>query len=173
MARKAKGKVPPPATAQKPKAGGMSKMDAVREAVAKLGADARPIQIRDYAKQHLGIEMSADHASACKGKIIRQTPSKPAAKAAPQPLPAVAGASTVSATPPAPAAATPAVRTSPAKRKRKRRTRAVAKASAKIADNGRTKAESGIALNDILAVKDLVGRVGAGHLKSLIDAFSV
>jgi hypothetical protein len=64
------------ATASKGKPAVMTKMDAVRKAMAKLGRDARPVNIRDYVKSQFGIVMSADHASTCKGEILRRAAAK-------------------------------------------------------------------------------------------------
>jgi len=55
----------------KPGANGSSKMDMVRKALAKYGKDAKPTQIQDYVKKEFGVEMTADHVSNYKGKILR------------------------------------------------------------------------------------------------------
>jgi 2-oxoglutarate dehydrogenase E1 component len=160
-------------------------MEAVRQAMAKLGRDARPVQLRDYAKEHFGIVITADHASACKGKILRQGPAKAkptTAKAATPAKPLAAPPVAVKTPPPAkPAIASPvAAKTPPAKpapakpapAAARSKPAPVAKAPARVLSNGTVKTEAGISLKDILAVKELVGRVGASHLKTLIDAFS-
>jgi hypothetical protein len=79
---------------------GLSKMEAVRLAIGKLGKDAKPIRIQQYVKDEYKIEMSADHVSNYKGKILRsrgkkgrkakkaQAKSAPAPEAAALPSPA-------------------------------------------------------------------------------------
>jgi hypothetical protein len=110
--------------------------------------------------------MTADHVSTCRGDILRQRAAKAkfaGAKSAAKPSAetSVAGKASgakATSTKPAPAAA---------------QTKLLpASASAHGVANGSAKAESGISLTDILAVKDLVGRVGVSHLKTLIDAFA-
>ncbi len=119
--------------ASKGKTAGLTKMDAVRQALIKLGRDAGPTKIRDYVKAQFGIEMSVDHVSNCKSEIQRRAGKKQQASVA---------------------------KASPAK------------AMASPGGNATSKNATEISVHDVLAVKDLVGRVGAGHLKTLIDAFS-
>ena len=115
----------------------MSKMEAVRQAISKLGADAGRTQIQSFVKEKFGIEMSADHISNYKGEILKKAAggAKPATK---KPLAPTRGASIVAATKPA-------------------------------GSTSNAKAAAGIGLQDIQAVKDLVGRVGPEHLKGLVD----
>jgi hypothetical protein len=79
------------------KAGDISKMDAIRQALAKLGQDAKPLKIQDFVKQQFGIEMTTDRISNCKSEILKEkqktkpaTMKSPAAAtkspAAPKPL---------------------------------------------------------------------------------------
>jgi hypothetical protein len=49
----------------------ISKMEAVRRALAEMGKDAKPLQMKDYIKSHLGVEMSADHISTYKSSLLR------------------------------------------------------------------------------------------------------
>jgi hypothetical protein len=105
-------------------AAGITKVEAVRRALAELGADATPTQIQGWIRDQLGIDMNTDHISTTKSDLRR--------KAAGKGKPAVQQAS---------------------------------KAAADGAGNGK----GGISLNDIAAVKDLVGRVGADQLRALID----
>jgi hypothetical protein len=116
----------------------ISKMEAVRQAMAKLGWEAGRAQILQYVKATLGIDMNIDHISTCRAEILRRRKlKKKDAKVTAKPaLPAVSKPASV----PAP----------------------------KI---GGSKLEAGIKMQDILAVKGLVERVGASHLKTLIDAF--
>jgi hypothetical protein len=61
----------PPGTA-KGKPNGMTKMEAVRRALSDLGKDAMPTQLQGHIREKYGIEMSIDHISVCKGKILRK-----------------------------------------------------------------------------------------------------
>src|SRR5262249_27155236 len=99
----------------------LTKMEAVRQAVARLGWDAKPRQIQKHIRRLFGVAMTADHISTCKGGLARK-----------------AGRTK---TRPAPVAAAAARQTA-------------AKAAAK--DGG------GVPLNDVLAAKELVGRLGGG-----------
>jgi hypothetical protein len=121
----------------------LTKIDGVRQALGELGKDAGPTAIQAYLKERLGIDITKDHASTAKGAVLRQD----AAKAA-KPLAKLAAAK-----PPAkPAAAKPAAK--PPMQP------AAVSASAK---------GGGILLKDIETVKDLLGRVGPGELRKLID----
>jgi hypothetical protein len=122
----------------------LTKMDAVKQAQAKLGKDAKPLAIQKYVKDELGIDISTAVVSAYKKEIAKkakkgQAGAKPKgrAKAAP-----VASAAARETAPKPPAATKPA------------------------AESG------GVPLKDILAVKELVERLGAGPLHTLIDAFA-
>jgi len=143
----------------------MTKMGAVRQALAKLGKDARPIEIRDFVKSTFGIEMSADHASTCKGEILRQQGVK--AKAAPS---KAATAKPATAVVKAPASVPAKAAKPPAKPIVAKKPAAVTKVVSAMG-NG-TGIEAGISLQDILAVKELVKRVGDSPLKKLIEAFA-
>jgi len=58
--------------------GKITKIEAVRRALAELGPDATPAVIQGFVKDRFGIEMTKDHASVSKGQLRRQ-----AAKAKP------------------------------------------------------------------------------------------
>ncbi|MCE9532778.1 MAG: hypothetical protein K8T89_16905 [Planctomycetes bacterium] len=116
----------------------VSKMEAVRQAIATLGADAMPVDIQSFVKKNMGHDMSTAHVSNYKTEILR----KQGAKKAPK----------VSAT-------KSAVKKPAAK---------PADAPAPVAAAPRVKAEA-VSIQDIQAVKGLVGRVGEQNLKSLID----
>src|SRR5262245_61324860 len=58
--------------AAKGKPNGMTKMEAVRRALADLGKGAKPTQRQGHIREKYGIEMSTDHISVCKGKIVRK-----------------------------------------------------------------------------------------------------
>jgi len=108
--------------------------------LAKLGNDAKPVQIQNWVKAAFSVKMTADHVSNYKGKILRgetgtRKPSgqkkaskvkKPAARKAASPRPVTA--------------------TSPGR------------------EGGK-----GITLQDVHTTRDLVGRVGANQLRSLLD----
>jgi hypothetical protein len=126
-----------PSGASKGKGNGLSKKDAVRQALQKLGKNAKPAQLRPYIKATFGLDMTPEHITTAKGEILRgkgkspgkrkQAPAKPAVSAAP--------ASTTSGK----------------------------------AQPGNGNAGGGIRLQDVAAVKDLVGRVGPDSLRTLID----
>jgi hypothetical protein len=146
----------------------VTKMDAVRKAMARLGWDTGRAQIRDYVKAHFGIEMTADHVSTCRADILRKKSAKPKASVAKTPptKPTATTSSVVKAaiakpTPTQPAPAPAQTKPIPAP----------AKVPGQVAKNGTLKVQGGITLQDILAVKELVGRVGSNDLKTLIDAF--
>jgi hypothetical protein len=118
----------------------LTKVEAVRRALAHFGKGGKPAQMQGWIKQQFNIEMSTDHISTAKGEILRKKGGK--AKK-PAPLKGPKGLAPVQ-----PAAAS----TSPPK-----------------STGGKA---GGIPLEDILAVKELVGRLGARPLHTLIDAFS-
>jgi hypothetical protein len=166
MAEKASGNVATGATV-KGKPAGITKMDAVRKAMTKLGWEAGRAPIREYVKSHFGVDMTADHVSTCRGDILRQRAAK--AKSAGAKSAALTSAVTSAAGKGSVAKASTSEPTPAATQTKP------SPATPRVSEgvgNGSAKAESGISLTDILAVKDLVGRVGVSHLKSLIDAFA-
>jgi hypothetical protein len=68
------------------KAGGLTKIDAVKRALSELGRDAKPLAIKDHVKSRFGIDISADVASNYKKQLKKAKPGrkpagrKPAAK---------------------------------------------------------------------------------------------
>jgi hypothetical protein len=56
--------------------GGMTKVEAVRQALAELGPDAKPTQIQGHVKDKFGIEMSRDHVSVTKRQILKKAAGK-------------------------------------------------------------------------------------------------
>jgi hypothetical protein len=67
----------------------VTKQEAVRRALAELGNDSRPAQMKVWIKQRLGIDMTADHVSTAKGDILRKAgvkgkPKKPGPRKAAQ-----------------------------------------------------------------------------------------
>jgi hypothetical protein len=62
----------PPAKTNGKAGAGMTKMEAVRRALAELGRDAKPLQIQAFVKQRFGIDMTNDHATTAKGVVLKQ-----------------------------------------------------------------------------------------------------
>ena len=108
---------------------GITKMEAVRRALAELGRDAKPTQIQGWVKDTYGIEMGTDHISTAKGQILR-------------------------------------------KPRGKRKSATVTQPSAARNEEPQVQSGTGISLDDIEAVKGLVGRVGADSLKKLVDVLA-
>jgi hypothetical protein len=124
---------------------GMTKMDGVRKALAELGRDAPPLKIREYLKQRLGIEMTTDHISNYKSEIRKAAARRKHAGHSNAKQPSASKTYTSSQATAQKASASSTATTS----------------------NGRS--SGGISLQDIQAAKELIGRVGAGQLRSLID----
>jgi hypothetical protein len=118
-------------TAPKKVNGGITKIEAVRQALSKLGKDASRPDIQKFVKDTYGLQMTLDHISNCKGELRKKK--KPAKTAVAQ--------------------QSAAAKSEP----KKPPTRPLA---------------HGISLEDIEAVKSLVGRVGANSLKKLIDVMA-
>jgi hypothetical protein len=157
-------------TAAKAKPAALNKMDAVRQAIAKLGRDAGRGPILEFVKTQFGMEMTPDHVSTCRAEVLRQQAAK--AKSGGAKAPAAKPLAATSSVAKAPVAKpTPAKTTSAAAQAKP--APAVANAPlGKGAGNGSAKMETGISLKDILTVKELVGRVTPSQLKTLIDAFA-
>ena len=135
----------------------LSKKELVRQAIGHLGRDAKPLQLQAHIKTKFGVEMSPNHISASKTEVLRETPggAKSATVTAAKPV----------ATKPAmqkPQAAKSAAKTKPAPK-----VVGAAPAGGPVTGNGNGSA--GISLHDIQAAKELVGRVGAVQLRTLID----
>jgi hypothetical protein len=76
---------------RKTPAEGMTKAEAVRQAVAELGKDAKRTQLRDHIQAEYGIEMSLDHISVEKRKYLKKKAKKrKLAAAKPPALPSAA-----------------------------------------------------------------------------------
>jgi hypothetical protein len=54
----------------------ITKIEAVRKALAHFGKDAKPAQMQPWIKQTFGIDMSTDHISTSKGDILRKKAAK-------------------------------------------------------------------------------------------------
>ena len=134
MTKKANGKAGTPLPQK-----GVTKIEAVRQALAELGSDATRPQIQEFVKDRFGIQMSTDHISNCKSEIRSKSPQASKAKSAAKKLAAPKAAAKQ------PSAKPPAITHTP------RATTA------------------GISLPDIEAVQGLVRRVGADQLRALVD----
>src|SRR5438445_12132039 len=66
-----KGKAKQTTPATQANGAGISKMEAVRRALAELGKEAKPLPMKEYIKTRLGIDMSADHISTYKSSLLR------------------------------------------------------------------------------------------------------
>jgi len=153
VAPKAQGEPVPatPATTEKAKstssnpqitqAPGMTKRDALRQALKALGKNALPLAIQGFLKEHHGLDMTREHISKYKRDVLKQDAGKKAkVKASP-----------VSKIEPKKAAAPkPEAKAAPA--------------SPRKEGNGK-----GIPLEDIEVVKALVSRIGADQFRNLID----
>lgn len=122
--------------------GPSSKIDAVRQAWAALGKDAKAMQIKDEVQQRFGITMTVDHVYNCMSEIRRQNKKKrgPTKNQAKQPVAATASAGT--------------------------------QAQPAAASKQTAAKSSGVEIDDIATAKQLVARIGAGRLKSLIDVLA-
>ena len=125
--------------------GKITKVEAARRAMEALGADATRPDIQGYVKQKFGVTMSLDHISNCKSVLAK--------KAARQ------------------------KRTAKAARKAAARQLMIAAPSSSPAAPARTvgtnaSARATIRLEDVLLTKQLLDRVGAEPLKSLIDGLA-
>jgi hypothetical protein len=132
----------------------ITKLEAVRRALGALGRDARPAQMQPYIRDHFGIEMTAEHISTSKGDILskKKAGKKKAGKGGAARRPAAQDAAARKAEVKEGAAQQVVVQRKPA--------------------SARGGEGAGIPLDDILYVKELVGRFGPGQLHTLIDAFA-
>jgi hypothetical protein len=135
----------------------ITKMDAVRQALAELSVEARSSALQEFVKKRFGLAMTLGHVKNAKGKIVRKARlegkaggQKPAKR---KPVPQKSAARAVGT-------------------KKNTPTKTQAKPSPAPVTKGGGGKEKGIPLNDILYVKKLVGRFGPGQLHTLIDAFA-
>jgi hypothetical protein len=162
MAEQANGKAKAPT----------SKLDAVKETLQKLGRNMMPLAIKDHLKKHYGIEISADVASNYKKRLAKQAkaaaPAPQAAKpadTAPVLTPPVKTETSPPKTPAAPAKK-PAL---PAKRAAVPKPPPPAPQATKQAPET---SGGNILLDDVLTAKELLDRVGADKLRTLIDGLA-
>jgi len=120
---------------------GMTKRDALRQALKALGKNALPLAIQGFLKEHHGLNLTRRHISKFKADVLRQQGGKKA-KVKPSPVGKVE--------PKQAAAPKPEVKSAPA---------APQKSSS----------ANGIHLEDIEVVKGLLRRVGPLELRKLID----
>ena len=145
--QKATGNGAAPATGRGYKT--ISKVEAVRRSLEKLGREASNAAIQADVLERFGLVMTTNHVSTCKGDLRKAEARKAEAKK---------DAAPAAKTPTArPTAKVPQAATTPA-----------TTAHSKTSHGQKTAVE----LDDILAVKALVDRVGAGHLRTLIDVMS-
>jgi hypothetical protein len=111
----------------------MTKIEALRQAVKKLGKDATSLEFQGYLKKRFGLEMTREHITKYRGDLRREQSGRKNSQARPAPA--------------ARADASRSPSTSPKQ----------------------STGKDGIPLEDIQAVKILVGRVGADDLRKLID----
>ena len=150
------GAGPATATETAPKRKQIPKVEAVRRAIAALGAGASRADLQGYVRQKFGVKIGLDHISNCKGELAKR-----AAKAA---TPAGPGsAATKSAAGPVASGKPSAPESRAAQSTPAAHTRAVG-------GNGASRA--GILLEDVLTAKILIDRVGAGPLKMLINGLA-
>ncbi len=135
--------LPEPAKKEESISEPISKSEAVRRAVHELGMEATRGQIHEFIKERFGIEMNLDHISTAKGEAIRKLTgnSKPAPKS------------------PAPkAAVTPKPQQKPVS----------VPPPAEPAVEKPTAVLPAIPMDDILALKSLVERIGAEQVRMLM-----
>ncbi|MFO0928939.1 MAG: hypothetical protein U0736_18275, partial [Gemmataceae bacterium] len=138
-------KAPAPAAAEGAKP--MTKKGAVEQAVKALGEDAPRGALQTYIRETFGMEIDLDHISATKSTMKQEKAKKPAAKKPAAKKPAAKKPAAAAA----PAAPAPAAPPAPP---------AAASGSA-----------AAVRLDDVLLVKDLLGRLGGASLRTLIEAF--
>jgi hypothetical protein len=173
----------------------ITKKEAVRQALAKLGNHAMPLQIRDFVKQQFSIDMTNDHISVCKGEILKKAgkgKAKVGAGKQASAKPQGDGVSKMEGMRRALAElgrdANPAqiqaylqqkfgiamttryISKYKGKIPKKPATRKPAARKNKVKAGGNSKS-SGIPLEDVLTVKDLVVRLGADQVRTLLDTF--
>ena len=145
---------------KKAQAASITRTQAVTKALATLGKDAMPMQITGFIKDKFGIEMSNNAISAYKSEINRKAEKTNPASKRPTLKPVVKQATAPIAKKPTPAPAAHKPVTSP---------KPQAKPVLATGSNGKAGV---VGLDEIRAVKALVGKVGADNLKTLIDLIS-
>jgi hypothetical protein len=122
----------------------ITKQEAVRRALDQLGPEAKPTQMQGWIKDQFNIEMGRDHISTAKGDILRKAGKKRKSRG----------------------------KRPPAQKSAARKAEAGKPAAPKPPRAPSVRGGHAIPLEDVLAVKDLVVRLGPGPLRTLIDAFA-
>jgi hypothetical protein len=135
--------------ADKANGASITKKGAVQQALTELGKSAKAADIQNYAREKFGLDISSNLVKEYKGDLLK---GKAAAKQ--QAAPKLTTKK-------------PTVTKKPAAKKR-----ATAKPPAAKPPGQVSQAFSGIPLQDILSIKELVGRLGAKPVHVLIDAFA-
>lgn len=65
---------------------GISKLDAVRQAISSLGDDAKPLQIRNFVKSKFGFELNKQLTSNYKAIVIKQVAGQSSVIRKPEPI---------------------------------------------------------------------------------------
>jgi hypothetical protein len=147
-------------------AAGITKLDAVRRALRRLGKDATPLAIQGLLKKTFGLEMTREYISTYKSEIIRKDaamikPKVEVKKAEAKPKPITATAAMVAFRK---GEAKPKPIHAPAPAVEPRKDAPSLSLQVKASNE-----HDGIHLEDIQEVKGLMGRVGATELRKLID----
>jgi hypothetical protein len=150
------GAGPAAATETAPKRKQIPKVEAVRRAIAALGAGASRADLQGYIRQKFGVKIGLDHISSCKAALAKQ-----AAKAA-----TPAGSESAATK----SAAGPAASGKPNAPESRANQSTPAAHTRAVGGNGSSRAS--ILLEDVLTAKILIDRVGAGPLKMLIDGLA-
>ena len=135
----------------------LTKIEAVKRAMAALGAEASRSDIQGYVRQKFGVQTSLHNISKCKGELAKRAARD--SGAATKARKATTGAGNGSAVEKA-AAQPPAKAPSPARTPQARTT------------GGGRSAGATIRLEDALLAKKLLDRVGAAPLRTLIDGLA-
>jgi hypothetical protein len=150
------GAGPAAATETAPKRKKLPKVEAVRRAMAALGAGASRADLQEYVRQKFGVTIGLDHISNCKGELAKRA-AKATTPAGPE------SAATKSA-------AGPAAPGKPSAPQSRAAQSPLAVLTHAVGGNGSSRAS--ILLEDVLTAKILIERVGAGPLKRLIDGLA-
>jgi hypothetical protein len=151
---------------------GISKMEAVRRALAELGKGAGPTAIQVFVKDRFGLEMTKDHISVCKAGIRKQS-GKPRRPPGRQRGSRARSTRQREESQPSRVEATRQAPVKKRKKRRKARTKPAAPVQPTAAASppvaAKRTASKTILLQDVQAIKALVARVGANHLLAVID----
>jgi hypothetical protein len=169
-------------------AGGITKIDAVRRALRRLGKDATPLAIQGFLKKTFRLEMTREYISTYKSEVIRKDAAivkpkvevrKPEAKPKPISASAAMAAFRKGEAKPKPISASAAMaafrkgEVKPKPTPAPAATAAPRKDAPSLAQQVKaTNENDGIHIEDIQEVKGLMGRVGATELRKLIDVLA-